>query len=322
MKQKNKQRIDMRTYAQWRCIAPGVWGLRDKIVNVYFIHNKDTKKWMLVDAGLKTSGGKIKQAAETLFWPEIKPSCIVLTHGHFDHVGALPELLGAWNVPVFAHEMEAPYLTGRSAYPPADPFAGGGLFTLMSCLYPNKPIDISGHLSTISDNDPIPGFPEWRCLYTPGHSPGHISLYRESDGVLIAGDAFVTTQQESLLAVLEQRKEVCGPPRYFTCDWQAAASSVKRLSELSLSVAATGHGKSVRGQMLGDIKKLAEQFNELAVPKNGRYTNKPARADNQGVVYVPPQKVHSRTLLAAAGALLVVGLGLLLAKQLKHSSGR
>ncbi|MCK7556275.1 MBL fold metallo-hydrolase [Chitinophaga sedimenti] len=312
------QLIDMRTYAKWRCIAPGVWGLRDKFVNVYFIHNKDTKKWMLVDAGLKTSTGKIRQAAETLFWPESAPACIVLTHGHFDHVGALPALLGAWNVPVFAHELEAPYLTGRSAYPPADPLAGGGLMTLMSGLYPNKPIDISGHLMTLADNDTIPGFPEWRCLHTPGHSPGHMSLYRESDGVLIAGDAFVTTKQESLMAIIQQRKEICGPPRYFTCDWQAAERSVKRLAALKPVVVATGHGKPVRGYLLRELQQLAGHFNEMAVPEHGRYSAEPAQADGNGVQYVPPRRKGVRALAAFAGLLLVVGVGVLLTKQLKR----
>ena len=73
------------------------------------------------------------------------------------------------------------------------------------------------------------GLPGWRVIETPGHSPGHVSLFRESDGVLIAGDAFVTTKQESLLAVMTQRQELRGPPMYFTCDWDAARESVQKL---------------------------------------------------------------------------------------------
>ncbi|UYQ95636.1 MBL fold metallo-hydrolase [Chitinophaga horti] len=316
MHRQKAQLIDMRTYANWKSIAPGVWGLRDKFVNVYFIHNPETKKWLLVDAGLKTSVGKIRKAAELLFWPQAAPEAIVLTHGHFDHVGALPQLLGAWNVPVFAHEMEAPYLTGKSAYPPADPTAGGGLMTLMSCLYPNKPIDISGHLMTLNDNDPIPGFPEWRCLHTPGHAPGHMSLYRERDGVLIAGDAFVATKQESLIAVMQQRKEVSGPPRYFTCDWVAAAASVRKLAALQPKVAATGHGKPLRGYMLRDLNQLAENFEEVAVPKHGRYTKEPARTDTAGVAYVPSRTNGVGKWAALAGIVLLGGIGFLLSRQL------
>jgi glyoxylase-like metal-dependent hydrolase (beta-lactamase superfamily II) len=61
--------------------------------------------------------------------------------------------------------------------------------------------------------------PEWRYMHTPGHTSGHISLFRNEDGVLLAGDAFVTTNQESLIAVMTQKKELHGPPKYFTYNW-------------------------------------------------------------------------------------------------------
>ena len=64
----------------------------------------------------------------------------------------------------------------------------------------------------------------WRWIFTPGHSPGHISLFRDSDRTLIVGDAFVTTKQESLMSVMTQRMEMHGPPMYFTPDWPAGAN--------------------------------------------------------------------------------------------------
>ena len=84
--------------------------------------------------------------------------------------------------------------------------------------------------------------PGWVWVATPGHSPGHVSLFRDEDRLLIAGDAFVTTKQESLLSVLTQRKEIHGPPMYYTPDWNAARNSVRRLAELRPQIAATGHG--------------------------------------------------------------------------------
>jgi glyoxylase-like metal-dependent hydrolase (beta-lactamase superfamily II) len=62
----------------------------------------------------------------------------------------------------------------------------------------------------------VPGAPGWRWIPTPGHSPGHISLLRDSDRTIVAGDAFTTTKQESLVAALTQRAEIHGPPMYFT----------------------------------------------------------------------------------------------------------
>ncbi|GFR37325.1 hypothetical protein PRECH8_06210 [Insulibacter thermoxylanivorax] len=88
----------------------------------------------------------------------------------------------------------------------------------------------------------IPSLPSYRWMHTPGHSPGHVSLFRESDRTLIAGDAFVTVRQDSLYKVLTQQKEINGPPRYLTTDWQAAKESVKRLAALKPAYAVMGHG--------------------------------------------------------------------------------
>ena len=76
---------------------------------------------MLVDAALSIGARQIIETAAERFGRDSRPSAIILTHGHFDHVGALHALLDAWQVPVYAHHMELPYLTGRADYPPPDP---------------------------------------------------------------------------------------------------------------------------------------------------------------------------------------------------------
>src|SRR5262245_61944573 len=98
------------------------------IVNVYLVgppHAGD-RHWALVDAGLAISSATIRRVAAELFDEGTRPSAIILTHGHFDHVGALPDLADRWQAPVYAHPLELPYLTGRSSYPPPDPAVGGG----------------------------------------------------------------------------------------------------------------------------------------------------------------------------------------------------
>ncbi len=90
-------------------IADGLIGLRILLVNVYAVSNGSD--WVLVDAGLYLSAGRIRRWAQAHFGDR-KPAAIVLTHGHFDHVGALKDLLDEWDVPVFAHEPEMPYLQG------------------------------------------------------------------------------------------------------------------------------------------------------------------------------------------------------------------
>ncbi len=112
----------------------------------------------------------------------------------------------------------------------------------------------------------------WRWIATPGHTPGHISLFRDADRLLIAGDAFTTTEQESAIAVLNQSKEIHGPPKYFTSEWLQAWESVKRLEALKPSTAITGHGLPMSGEQLArQLEELAANFDTLAIPREGRY---------------------------------------------------
>ena len=281
-------------------VAPGVWGMTDFFVNIYMISNPVDDSWVLIDSGLKTSGPKIKKMALQLFG-EKKPSEIILTHGHFDHVGSLSYLLEEWNVPVYAHYLEIPFLTGRSSYPPPDPTVGGGLLSLMSFLYPNAPINIWNKINVLPEGGSVPGLTEWQYILTPGHSPGHISLYRETDGVLIAGDAFVTTQQESFFSVLFQNKKISGPPKYFTYDWEQARQSLKILMKLEPEIVAAGHGKPMHGkEVRRSLHHLSEQFHKIAVPSYGRYVESPAVADATGIVYIPPTNINKRNLVLKA----------------------
>jgi glyoxylase-like metal-dependent hydrolase (beta-lactamase superfamily II) len=303
---------------EWFYVAPGVWGIKDKIVNVYLVHDPSSNHWVLVDTGLASTGAKIHRVAEQLFWPQTAPSAIILTHGHFDHTGSVKALADEWNVPVYAHYLEAPYLTGRSAYPPPDPSVGGGLFSWLSFLYPKQPMDLEGRLLMLPENGNIPGLNEWKYIHTPGHAPGHISLFRERDGVLLAGDAFVTTRQESLLAVISQEKKLSGPPKYFTYDWMAAERSVKHLASLNPAVVATGHGRPMEGEELDALQELAEHFQEDAVPATGRYVDDPAVAGVSGVEYLPVTN-HKKTALKAAAALAVLGVGVFLLNRLRKT---
>ena len=101
--------------------------LRTSIVNVFFYGppGAGDRGWVLIDAGMYGSSRSIADAAARRFGRGARPAAIILTHGHFDHVGALPDLAEEWDVPVYVHELELPYVTGRSSYPPPDPTVGG-----------------------------------------------------------------------------------------------------------------------------------------------------------------------------------------------------
>lgn len=244
-----------------------------QIVNVIFYGNPYDNQFVLIDAGMPKSSEKIIEAAKERFGENSRPKAIILTHGHFDHVGAVIELAEYWDVPVYAHKLELPYLNGMEDYQAPDPSVDGGMVAKMSPVFPKKGIDITARLHELPADGSVPYMPDFEWIHTPGHTKGHVSLYRNKDKALIAGDAFVTVKQDSLYNVMTQEKNIYGPPRYFTPDWEAAKASVEKLASVSPEAAITGHGQPMIGQELKDeLSKLANNFDEIAKPDSGKYT--------------------------------------------------
>ncbi len=262
-------------------VAPDLAYLRLAIVNAVFFGVPGERHWVLVDTGVIGMAGRIRRAAAERFGADVPPAAIVLTHGHFDHVGTLEDLARGWDVPVYAHPLERPYLDGSASYPPPDPTVGGGLTALLSPLFPRSPVNVGERLRVLPEDGSVPEMPGWRWLHTPGHSVGQVSLWREADRALIAGDAFVTTAQESAYAAVTQEPELHGPPKYFTHDWQAARDSVRLLAQLEPELVITGHGRAMHGSAMREaLQTLARDFDRIAVPEHGRFIDAPQRAED------------------------------------------
>jgi glyoxylase-like metal-dependent hydrolase (beta-lactamase superfamily II) len=264
--------------------------LRIAFVNLYFVGapraagHEGVAPWALVDAGLGLGAAQILRVAAERYGEDARPAAIILTHGHFDHVGALEALLAVWDVPVYAHTLELPFLTGRADYPAPDPTVGGGLMARLSPLFPERGINLGDHVRALPSNGDAPGMPGWRWIHTPGHAPGHVSLFRQSDKSLIAGDALTTTRQESVFAVLTQKQELHGPPAYFTIDWLQARRSAATLASLKPKLLASGHGEPMRGTSLAeDLAVLVRDFDRREKPKRGRYVHQPVTIGEGGV---------------------------------------
>jgi len=256
-------------------VLPDIYCYTDKIVNLVLVGEPNKSgEFVLVDTGMPKSAEKIIEMIEEHFGEGAIPKAIVLTHGHFDHVGSVAELLEEWKIPVYAHELELPFLTGQCDYPPGDPNVDSGLVAKLSPMFPNHGINISAHVQVLPSDGTVPHMPNWKWVHTPGHTPGHISLFREQDQALIAGDAFVTVKQESLYKVMTQTQEISGPPKYYTTDWDAAFESVKKLEALKPQVVVTGHGLPMSGEELAEsLQYLVEHFEEIGRPESGKYVN-------------------------------------------------
>ena len=160
-----------------------------------------------------------------------------------------------------------------------------------SPLFPPGPFDVGRRLRLLPDDRSVPYMNGWRWIHTAGHTPGHVSFWREHDRSLIVGDAFVTTKQESAYSAILQKPEMHGPPMYYTSDWDSARESVRALAALEPELVVTGHGRAMQGrEMQRALHILARDFDEVARPKHGRYVGEPAHADASGTTYVPPKK--------------------------------
>ena len=256
------------------------WVAQDLLLLEFTISNavivsqlgKQKDKWVLIDTGLENSGEFIRHVVEEEFGSSSKPEAIILTHGHFDHVGSVAELANDWDVPVYIHELELPYVTGKKDYPLAETEVDDGIVAKISKTFKHTSIDLGNRVFPLPADGSIPFMPGWKWILVPGHTEGQIVLFRESDRVLIAADSFTTVKQESLLSVLSQHEKVSGPPKYFTTNWEQAKQSLQKIIDLNPKLAIVSHGQPIEGEDLKQqLDQLMNHFDEVAKPHHGKF---------------------------------------------------
>jgi deazaflavin-dependent oxidoreductase (nitroreductase family) len=247
-------------------IAPGVYfltiGRGVAGSNIYFVRSAST--WTLVDAAWGRNAEAIRTAAESLFGPGARPAAILLTHIHPDHSGSAGMLARSWDVPVYVHVDEVPMAAGEYLPQYAMPLDRWVIAPFMGMLPSRirKRIEAAGSITdVVRPLDPqagVPGLPDWDCVPTPGHTPGHVAYLRGSDGVVIAGDAVLTVDLNSVGGVLFGSQRVAGPPWYTTWDRQMAQRSVGALADLEPRVLAPGHGRPLTTGTAAALHALAQ----------------------------------------------------------------
>jgi glyoxylase-like metal-dependent hydrolase (beta-lactamase superfamily II) len=202
-------------------VAPGVWRLEEfprPLINVYLAED------VLIDAGRRWDRRRILSQTKGR-----KLSLLALTHVHPDHQGAARDVCETHEVPLACHADDVDAMEGRrpvaaGSHPVAQTFAR---------LWQGPPHEVDRPLS---EGDEVAGF---RVVHAPGHSPGEVIFFRESDRVAICGDVIRNISYVSL------RTRLAEPPVELTPDPAENRRSIRKLAELGPSMILPGHGPAV-----------------------------------------------------------------------------
>ena len=202
--------------------------------NVFIIESQGES--LMIDSGLGLSFGGQKNSTEILkgVINKKKISQILLTHGHIDHVGGIIALQPVVDIEVIASEIEAQHLkTGDSSY--IEPFMG------TQC----PPVEISREV--VEGDSLNVGKFSFDVLHTPGHTHGSISLWDETNQILISGD---TVFPQGSFGRTDLR----------TGSSEQMVASLERLSRFDIQVLLPGHMPPVISQSGTPLNLVKQSF--------------------------------------------------------------
>jgi glyoxylase-like metal-dependent hydrolase (beta-lactamase superfamily II) len=203
-------------------------GLPPNAINVYLVGD------VLIDAATRRAQRRImRQIAGRAV------STHALTHAHPDHQGSSHAICERLGIPLWCGQGDVPAMETPGGVASAMAPSWATFVQRHFWVGPAHPVS-----RALVEGDEVAGF---TVLETPGHSPGHVVYWRESDRVLIAGDVL---NNMNLLTGIPGLHE---PPAAFTPDPARNRDSARRLAELRPSLACFGHGPPLR-----DPGRLAE----------------------------------------------------------------
>ena len=234
-------------------IAEGVYVLSiprgsqgaDGFLNLTLVLDEDNGN-TLVDAGLPGQAEAIDAALAEAGIGLRDLRRIIFTHQDLDHIGSGAALVRQSGAKVLAHPADAPYIDGSLRPLKVTPEMLEQRPQMREVLDRLEPVRVDEHLDDGERLDLAGGI---RVIFTPGHTPGHLSLYLERPKVLVAGDAL--TAEEGRLN---------GPNPPLTLDAGEAARSVRRLAELDVETIVCYHGGVVGEDANGQLRRVIQEL--------------------------------------------------------------
>ncbi len=233
-------------------VADGVWLLRGDFrgaMNIYFLEDGDGV--VQFDAGTKTMAKKARAAAAQLGGLRR----IVLGHAHADHRGTAPSL----DAPVYCHPDEVADAESDAAIAPYMeiselPAPARWLYPMLLRRWDGGAVKIAG---TVSEGDEIAGF---QVVHFPGHAPGQIGLWRESDRLALVSDTIYLIDSTRLGKPLPEG-EASVPHPAWAWDHAKAKESVRKLAALEPKVVCAGHDNPLRSENLrAALERAADKY--------------------------------------------------------------
>lgn len=225
--------------------------------SIYPVILKDETATILVDCGYPGFVPLIEKGAAAIDIALNDLTGLIITHHDLDHMGAAAELKEQFpSITVYASAIDAPYLGGKEkslrlqqaeamlvTMPEENkPWA----LSFIQTLEAMKPVEVE---ETLADGQVLPVCGGVQVVYTPGHMPGHISLYVQQSKTLIAADAMV---------IEEGRLNIANPQ--FTLDMDAAIASVKKIKTLDILRIVCYHGGVMEGNIDEQLDGLIARY--------------------------------------------------------------
>lgn len=213
----------------------------------------DDENVILVDTGIPGMLPQIRAEMERAGVPFEKLTKVILTHQDIDHLGGLPEILAVskHEIEVLAHAEDAPYIEGKKPLIKMNPERMAQMVASLPEEQRRQIEAMFAHVpsakvnQTIADGEVLPYCGGITVVFTPGHTPGHISLYLQNSHILIAGDAMVVVEGQ-----------LQGPVPHNTPDMETATKSLKKYPSYDIEQVLCYHGGLVSDNIQARLHEL------------------------------------------------------------------